>query len=151
MGEDCCGGSAAADQAADAAVHAQQQLKDLYVTGGQPAGNGTPAAAPNGAAPAKPDAKSDADTVKEKLPYFKQRIELFEKYQQRELQKVEDAKAANVSLKGTHAPNTFAPHLPRRRAASSSRGSRHCNASLQQMLHRCMRFPSALCGPLSDL
>ncbi len=133
MGGDCCGGSAAADKAADAAAHVKEQLKDLYVADAHPA-NGSPAAA-NGAAPPKAHAKSDADNVKEKLPYFKQRIDLFEQYQKRELQKVEDAKAANVPLKGElplHSP-LHAGSLVCRFLRRGSRHSRCAPAQMQQL------------------
>lgn len=103
MGADCCGGAATADPASiRAADAAQAQLADLHVTDAQPAANienVKPAA--NGAAPAQP-AKSDADIVKGKLPYFQRRIHLFEEYRKRDLQKIDAAKQANVPIKGAH-------------------------------------------------
>lgn len=102
MGGDCCGGSAAADPASiQAADAAQAQLADMHVTDAQPAASAKQSkTAANGitAQPIKPD----ADVVKEKQPYFQKRIQLFEEYRKRELQKIEDAKQANVPIKGAH-------------------------------------------------
>lgn len=111
MGGDCCGGAATADLASIAAADAAQaQLADLHMTEAQPAANVQHAkSAANGAAPAQPPAKSDVDIVKRKLPYFQKRIQLFEEYRKRELQKVAAAKQANVPIKGAHDSGTSWP------------------------------------------
>lgn len=88
MGGDCCGGGADTQAA-------QEQLQDLYVT------------APEQDAQAQPDAvaaaaQSDADRVKEKMEYYKRRIELFEQYKLRQVQAKADAQAANKPVKGEH-------------------------------------------------
>lgn len=90
MGDDCCGGGAPDERAA-----AQAQLNDLQL---QDAPKAAPAAAPvaNGKSQ-----KSAHDVVKEKQPYYQRRIDLFVEYRQRQLQALEDAKAANKPLKGT--------------------------------------------------
>ena len=111
MGADCCGGAATSDPASIAAADAAQaQLADMHVNDAQPAADaGAAKPTANGAAPAKGPAKSDADIAKEKLPYFQKRIQLFEEYRKRELQKVDAAREANVQIKGSHA---FLPPLP---------------------------------------
>lgn len=75
----------------------------MRVNDAHPASKPSAAPAANGAAPAQPPAKSDADIAKEKEPYFQKRRQLFEKYRERELQKLDEAKQADVSIKGTHA------------------------------------------------
>ena len=105
MGGDCCGGAATPDSASIAAVDAAQaQLADMRVNDAHSASKPSAAKpAANGAAPAQPPAKSDADIAKEKQPYFQKRIQLFEEYRERELHKLDEAKQADVSIKGTHA------------------------------------------------
>ncbi len=129
MGSDCCGGDPA-QRATDAAQHAHAQLARLHVTDAQTE-NGTaePVAAASGADAVKAGGKADAEIVKAKLPYFKKRIELFEEYRERELQKIEAARAANVPLKGAvcscHSACLIGhAHLPQRRCAALSRAVR---------------------------
>lgn len=86
MGGDCCGG------AADTQV-AQEQLQELFVTAPETDGKTQPEAAA-----ATPQA--DAERVKEKMEYYRRRIELFELYKQRQVQAKSDAAAANKPLKG---------------------------------------------------
>ena len=105
MGGDCCGGAATSDPAPIAAADAAQaQLADMRVNDAQSASKPNAARpAANGAAPPQFPAKSDADIAKEKEPYFQKRRQLFEKYRERGLQKLDEAKQTDVSIKGTHA------------------------------------------------
>ena len=95
MGGDCCGGGADTQAA-------QEQLQELYVTA--PVQDGKTAPGPAAAAPV-----ADAERVKEKMEYYKRRIELFENYKQRQVQAKSIAEAANKSLKGAR-PRSIPRH-----------------------------------------
>lgn len=93
MGGDCCG-SVSETRAA------QEQLQSLNVKEATPAAaakrqNGGPAPK---AAEVCPSA--DPEQLQKKQAYYKKRIALFEKYRERQTEAREDAKAANVPLKG---------------------------------------------------
>lgn len=92
MGGDCCG-NASETQAA------QEQLQSLNVKEASPA---AAAKRQNGPAPKAAEVcpSADPEQLKKKQAYYEKRIALFEQYRERQTQAKEDAKAANVPLKG---------------------------------------------------
>ena len=84
MGADCCGGGPPASANGD-----QQRSEERL----EPSVSAS--------APAKP-ARSDAEVVAEKQPYYAKRIELFEQFRQRNIEDLEAGKAANEPLEGLY-------------------------------------------------
>jgi len=82
MGTDCCGGGPPASAQED------QQRSEARL---EPSVSAS--------APAK-SARSDAEVVAEKQPYYAKRIELFEQFRQRNIEDLEKGKAANEPLEG---------------------------------------------------
>jgi hypothetical protein len=82
--------------------------------------------AANGAAPPQAPAKSDADIAKEKQPYFQKRIQLFEEYRERELHKLDEAKQADVKIKGTHDFLQLKPDMSMPQAALAAHNAHPC-------------------------
>ena len=82
MGADCCGGGPPASAQQD------QQSSEARLE---------PSVAAS--APYKP-ARSDAEVVAEKQPYYAKRIELFEQFRQRNIEDLEKGKAANKPIEG---------------------------------------------------
>ena len=90
MESDCCGGA----ESPSAAQQAQAQLQRLAV------GDALREGALQKPTAATPLARSPEEMVKEKQPYYQNRIQLFQQYRARQQRSVEEAKAANKPLKG---------------------------------------------------
>ena len=81
MGADCCGGAVSVSPSTEQMAEANSKQ---------------PVPAPSPPQPRKPD----AEVVAEKQPYYSKRIELFEQFRQRELDRLQAAQAANEPLTG---------------------------------------------------
>lgn len=86
MGGDCCGGDAPGGMAALA-------LEDAHARTAE-----APAAEASGGAGAGGEPPSHAAYVESKAPFYQKRIDLFEKYRRRELERIEAARAAGEPI-----------------------------------------------------